>query len=221
MRRAPLLAIRSPADWLVLISPARTEITEALRLLGPCSISEIAASLNRPADSLYRHIEALCSIGAVRETEVRKVGRRHERVFDLFADDFTLDFQDGSGARENAAIVATANTFLKATGRAVRDSAAARQIELAPDVRNIVLNYETSWLTHERFKEVRRLTRELKKVLSEGRSSREGRLYVSLSVACPVTRRRGAKPAPQREPPVPPPNRRTRKSPISPAPKKP
>lgn len=192
MKRSKVHVVTSPEAWEVLASPVRTEIAEAIRLLGPCSISEIAALLDRPADSLYRHIDLLVTAGFVREAGVRKGDRNIERLVDVVADDFHVEFSSSTGAPENRAIVQTANSFLGAMGRAVRDSAAARQLVFTADERNISINYELSWLTPQRFQEVRSLIRRLKQIMDEGKKSREGRLYVSLAMACPVTRKRGA-----------------------------
>ena len=46
MKRMPCLLVDSPAQWRVLVSPVRAEIVEALRMLGPCSIADIAGTLD-------------------------------------------------------------------------------------------------------------------------------------------------------------------------------
>jgi DNA-binding transcriptional ArsR family regulator len=170
----------------------RAEVVEAIRLLGPCSVAEIAAAIDRPADAIYKHLEPLEKAGFVVEAGFRKTGRNAERLVDVVAEDFVVDFRGRSVAAQNKAIVAMTNSFLKAAGRAVRDSADAGQIELAPEGRTIVVNYELGRLTPERFEEVRGLVRRLKAIMDEGKRSPEGRLYMTLAVATPVTRRRGA-----------------------------
>ncbi len=192
MNRKPCHMVRSPEDWCVLVSPVRTEIVETLRLLGPCGAAEIANSLGRPADSLYKHIELLQKAGFVAEAGFRKGERNVEQLFDVVAEDFLIDFSDATGVAESKAIVTTVNSFSKAMVRAVRDSARARQLELQPEHRNLSINYELSWLTPEAFQELRGLVRRVKQLMDEGKKRREGRLYLSLVVATPVTRKRGA-----------------------------
>jgi hypothetical protein len=192
MKRTAFHLVRSPAAWSVLISPVRAEIAEALRLLGPCGIAELARVCGRPADGLYKHLELLQKAGFVVKTGFRKGARNVEQLFDVVADDFRIEFNDGKGAAENKAVVQTANSFLKSVGRAVRDSAAARQLEFDPDRRNISINYELSWLTIEEFQKVRALVGRIKKIMDRGKKKREGRLYMSLCITTPVTRRRGA-----------------------------
>ncbi len=188
--RPRIHSVTSPASWEVLVAPARAEIVEAIRLLGPCSIAEVAEAIGRPADTLYRHIALLTEAGFLRDAGIRKGDRNLERLVDTVADTFVIDFEDDTGAAENRAIVATANSFLGAMGRAVRDSASARQLVLAEQDRNILINYELSWLRPEDYQEVRVLINRLKQIMDDGKTRREGRLYVTLAMACPVTRKR-------------------------------
>lgn len=191
MDRTPVHLVRTPAQWMVLMAPVRAEVAETLRLLGPCSIAEIAHTLDRPADTLYRHIDALRKAGFVREVGLRKAGRNAEQVFDVVADDFVIDFQGDALTAENKAIRRTADSFLRAMGRAIRDTAAVNGLHAKADQRNVSINYELSWLTPDRLEEVRTLIRRLKAIMDEGKRSREGRLYMTLAIACPVTRKRG------------------------------
>ena len=199
MPRRPLHAVSSPESWSLLVAPVRAEVVEAIRLLGPCSVAEIAAAIDRPADAIYKHLEPLEKAGFIVEAGFRKTGRNAERLVDVVAEDFVVDFR-GRSAAENKAIVGMTNSFLKAVGRAVRDSAEAGQLELAPERRTIIVNYELGRLTPERYEEVRGLVRRLKAIMDEGKRSPEGRLYMTLAVATPVTRRRGAARAESSEP---------------------
>jgi predicted transcriptional regulator len=193
MSRDTIHRVQSPADWEVLVGPARGEIIEALRLLGPCSVAEVAEAIDRPADALYRHLEILRQHGFVRDAGFRKGGRNVELLVDVVADDFVVDFQDNLGEGENRAIIKTADSFLRGMARVVRDSAAARQLDFSDSGRNLSMNCELAWLTPEQLQEVRQLVRRFKQLMDEGKKQRQGRLYMSLAMAVPVTRKRGAK----------------------------
>ena len=97
-------------------------------MIAPCSIAEIATALDRPADTLYRHLEKLKRAGAVVEAGVRRIGRRVEQVYDLVADDFRVDFKDGSGRTANKAYNDTMQSIIKVASRTARDSSAAGQL---------------------------------------------------------------------------------------------
>lgn len=197
MARPPIEHVSSPARWRVLLSPVRAEIAEALRCIGPCSIAELAALVDRPADALYRHIERLEHAGFVAKAGLRKKGRHVEQLIDVVADDFQIAFKDSTGREENRAIVESARTVLRTAERAVAESAAGRQLELRPGERNLRILYELSWLTPENFQRVRALFDEIKAIYDAGRREREGRLYLAVAVAVPVTRRRRANERPR------------------------
>ena len=76
MPRPAIHLITTPKAWAVYIAPARLELVETMRLIAPCSIAELAASIDRPADTLYRHIEKLRKIGEEREDMRREFERR-------------------------------------------------------------------------------------------------------------------------------------------------
>lgn len=193
MNRAPAQPVSSPEAWEALVSPARLEIVEALRLIGPCSIADIAESIDRPADALYRHIEILKQYGFVRDVGYRKGGRNAELLVDVSAEDFVVDFKDNLGDGENRAIVKTAESFLRAMEKTVQDSATARQLDFSDQGRNLAINCELAWLTPEQFHEARSLVRRLKELMDASKKRREGRLYMSLAMVVPVTRKRGAR----------------------------
>ena len=181
----------SLAAWRVLMAPIRSEVAEALRLLGTASIAEVARMIDRPADSLYRHVAALQKHQLVDEVGFRKTGRHAERLFRLAAEDFKPDFTHESTARINRAIHDTASTLLKATTRAVRDAAAAEALQIGA-AQNVALSYELGWLTPEAFLEVRMLVSRLKVLMDHSKLTQEGALYLTLAVICPVSRKRAA-----------------------------
>lgn len=179
------------------MAPARTEIVEAMRMTAPCAIADIAEILDRPADTLYRHMDKLVRAGLVVEVGRRRRGRRMERLFDLVADDFGFGLRETSGRIANRAIEECANSFLRSTTRAVRDSAAAGALVVGEEERNLVVSYELGWLTPAGVREARAILARLKQLMDAGKSS-DARLapgaglYLALGVVVPVTRRRGA-----------------------------
>lgn len=189
MTRPGLKLVQSPSKWAVLASPARSELVEALRTRGPCSVAEIAELTGRPADGLYPHLERLRRAGFVRELAPRKVGRHVQRLFDTTADDFQVDFKGSGGRAENDAIIAMAKVFLHAAQRAVQRSARAGRLRYSPEDRNIAISYELSWLTPAAFARVRRHVRAIKAVMDRAKFQRQGELYLTLAIATPVTRK--------------------------------
>jgi hypothetical protein len=198
MKRSKIKVVKSPELWEILVSPVRSHIAETLRLLGPSSVAQVAAAIGRPPDGLYRHIEMLIEAGFVRQTGFRKSERNVERIIDVVAQDFRLELDKsgvngrggGSGdsqrKAQNRAVVMTARSFIAEMARTVRKAGNADILRFHESERNISINYELSWLSRERYQQVRELIRQLKAIMDEGKKTRTGDLYSTLAIACPV-----------------------------------
>jgi len=193
MPRPSLHFVVNPKVWAVLTAPVRLEIVEAMRMIAPCSIADVAAALDRPADALYRHVEKLKRAGLVVDAGERSSGRRTERVFDLIADDFRVGFRNTTLRTANRAYNDTIQSILKIASRTARDAANAGALEAMGDDRNIVGKVEHAWLTREEFHAVRAMMMGMKEYIDARKGRRDGRLYLAAFLALPVTRKRGAK----------------------------
>lgn len=161
-------------------------------MIAPCSIAELAAALDRPADALYRHIAKLERIGIVVAVGMRHTGRRSEQVYDLVADDLRVAFKDATHRTANKAYNDTVQSIVKIVSRTARDGAAAGQLVGLGDERMLVGKIEHAWLTREEFQAVRAMIMGIKEFMDSRKGRREGRLYCAAFVALPVTRKRGA-----------------------------
>ncbi len=202
-KRATSLPVTDTRRWRVLASPIRIEIAEVLRSVGPCSVADLATHLDRPADTLYRQLARLEKAGFVTRAGFRKQGRHAEQLFDVTATDFAPDFGDGTGRRENDAIVATARTFTRGAVAAFADSAAARRLRFDAAMRNFSINYQIGWLTPSAYQEARGLFRRLRQIMIDGKPRPDAELYLLFFLGTPVTRthrprRRAATSTPRR-----------------------
>ena len=207
--RSPVHLITTPKAWAAYIAPVRLEIVETMRMVAPCSIAELAAATDRPADTLYRHIEKLRKVGVVVEAGVRRSGRRFEQVFDLAGDDFRPQLRDTSPRVVNKMFEDATKSIAKILLRTTRDAAAAEQIVYGPDERNASVKFEHAWLTPEDFAQLRELFVGVKRFMDARKASkdaskdatketskerpRESRLYLATFAAVPVHRRRSAR----------------------------
>lgn len=192
MKRKQSAPLCTPAAWLTMMAPVRSEIAQALTMLGEASIAEVAEVIDRPADTLYRHVAMLERAGVVREGEPRRVGRHTERVYSMVAPDMQPDFTGATPRLENKVGYRTASALLKSMSRTVRDAAAAQILVTRPQGRNLSMTYELGRLTPAMYEELRGHLRAIKALMDRGKKEREGTLYLSITVACPVVRRRGA-----------------------------
>lgn len=187
--RPAVCFVTDPQRWSVLNSPIRLEICEMLRCIAPCSVAELAEALHRPADTLYRQLDQLEQAGFVRRVGFRKVGRHAEQLVDLTASDFRIDFEGVAPAAGGAAIVDTAKSAMHGMIAAMEGAATAGVLTAGRHTRNAALLYELSWLTPERFEELRSLLAKMKTLLDEGKRERTGDLYLTVGLASPVVRR--------------------------------
>jgi len=183
------ISVRSPEQWAVLVAPVRMEIAEGLRCLGACSVAELAALIDRPADTLYRHIELLREAGFIVSAGTRKRGRHVEQLIELAGDDVVIQFDPVADHDGNDAVLATARGFMRAAERAIRDSAKCKQLVVGGADGNVTVNYELGWLTADAYDEVRSLVHRIKAIMDDGKRRREGRLFLSLAIVTPVTRK--------------------------------
>lgn len=73
--------IRDPEQIAAMSSPLRMAILDRLEALGPCSVAELAESLERPADALYYHVRKLLDVGLLEEAGTRATSRRDEVIY--------------------------------------------------------------------------------------------------------------------------------------------
>jgi predicted ArsR family transcriptional regulator len=186
MPRPAVKFITTPEQWKAISTPVRAEIVEAMRDLAPCPIRDVAKFLQVSPDRLYRHVDVLVDAGFLVRTELRKVGRHAEQVFDLTADDFHLAMDGVAPARGAELLRDTAHLFLKRTGRAIDRAADARAFDLTTAGRNVALVCDYTWLSREQFQQLRELIRAAKQYADDARPKRQGQMYLTLFCATPV-----------------------------------
>ena len=193
MPRPARIRIETTKAWEAILSPVRREIVESMQRLGPCSIADVARDVGRPADGLYRHVSVLVKAGFLAEAGTRPARRNLERLYDAVADDFLAPrVGRGATAAQRESVVRTAESLAKSSVRALRNSAAAGRIHCEADSRNFTVLHVSSWLTPQRFDELRTLVIRMNSLLERGRRDRTGDLYEVFALATPATRRRGS-----------------------------
>jgi len=72
--------ISRPEDIRALASPMRQRVVDRVEALGPCTVRELASSLDVAADSLYYHVRRLQRIGLLSVAERRNGNGRLEAL---------------------------------------------------------------------------------------------------------------------------------------------
>lgn len=106
-----LYIVDSVQQLLALASSGRDDIVDAVGLIGPCTVPELARFLGRSHHGLYYHVKALRDCGILRESFARKLGQRKTAIYDLpgrpMSIRYSLDTQ-----RQRRAVIALARTRL-------------------------------------------------------------------------------------------------------------
>jgi DNA-binding transcriptional ArsR family regulator len=178
--------IRDRGQLRSLASPVRQEIVDVLCQLGTVAVSELAATLDRPADALYYHLRALLKCGLVKHAGHRLYGKRREELFRSVSSDLRLQYTTGVGGngREITTIVASmlrlgARDFARAFrhGEAVVSGAG----------RELWALRRTGWLTRPQIVAMNRSMTQLSDAVSKPLG--KGRLYAITLLVTPVDRR--------------------------------
>ena len=193
MPRPAVLTLSSPRAWSLILAPVRFEMIEAMRMCAPCAIAQVAEILDRPADSLYRHMDKLVAAGVVKRVGVRRSGRRTEQVYDLVADDISPSFAGMTERQAGKVYAGVMATIAKIIARTARDAVRHGGLAGAQPKPHAAAFLEHSWLAPEDVPAFREHMKAFKAFLSDKRTPGRGTLYVVTAVAMPVVRKRGAR----------------------------
>lgn len=180
--------VERPAQWAALRSPVRVEIVEFFRLLGPCSIADLAKRMDRPADSLYYHVRALAAQGFLTQTGWRRAGRRAEAVYDLTAPRLRVDY-DPRTKRNVEPLKRLISPVLRMTARNFCAAVDDGRVDFQGGRRNAYARRHVAWLTPADVKRILRHTDAIARVLERGRGRRAGRLYSLTLFFVPLVRK--------------------------------
>lgn len=184
----------SLAHWRLMLAPARLDIVEAMRSLGPSSIKEVAAAVGRPATSLYPHFKLLMRIGVVVEEAPRRLAKHVERVFRLAADDFVPDFNGEDRKAVNKAALMTARGIFNSAQHAFRRAAKAQVLQAGGGTLNHGLVHELLWLSPSEFVEVLQKLREIKALSSRRKNPHDRQMHLLVASVVPLAREKGKAP---------------------------
>jgi DNA-binding transcriptional ArsR family regulator len=148
--------IKSVAQLLSLSSPGRDDIVDAVGLIGPCSVPELARHLGRPYHALYYHIKALRDCGVLIENQRKTTRRKRTAVYDVPGRPLSIRYGLAT-KRERQAVAKLAQIRLRSATRGFIRAC-------RPDVavthglkRNLWVARWKGWISETELKEVNRL----------------------------------------------------------------
>jgi DNA-binding transcriptional ArsR family regulator len=176
-----------------LRSTVRQELVDTLQALGSASVAELAAHLDRAADTLYYHVRALLKAGLlVQLPEPRQRGRHREVVYALPEPDKALKLvyrQDDSAHHESLSELVGA--MLRSSQREFDAAIGDPDCVVDGPGRELWAGRIKGWLSPEELIRCNALIAELGALLSSLKTPERDRLY-SLQFLLAPARRVGA-----------------------------
>jgi len=108
--------VKSTRQLLAISSPGREEIIDAVGLIGPCTVPELARFLGRSRHVLYYHVRALRACGLLLESRQSGDGKKSTSSYDVPGRPLSVHFDLGT-KRTRRAVVALARSRLKSAMR--------------------------------------------------------------------------------------------------------
>jgi DNA-binding transcriptional ArsR family regulator len=180
--------IRSAQQLAVLAAAARQEIVDVLAAMGTVSVAELAAALNRPADSLYFHLRALVRAGLVEQVVYRRNRGRKEALFRTVASELFLEYKPRSASNRRG-VNAIVSSMFRLGVRDFRRACEAGNATVSGPRRELWALRKSARLS---VAQIEALNRSIKRVAAEfSPSSREGRLYAVTILLTPLDHRAG------------------------------
>jgi predicted transcriptional regulator len=181
----PPYVIAQKEQLAAVRSPVRQELLHHMATIGPCSVSELAAKMDRPADALYYHVKALMRVGLLHQQGKRKATRRDEAVYSLPEKRIRFEFDPKSESSRNALIGAVAAS-LRLTERDFAHALEHEVVTTTGPQQDIRSRRYRTWLDKKAVVKVNKLLNELDKLLLDEDRLRKGRPYAVTYVVTPV-----------------------------------
>jgi predicted ArsR family transcriptional regulator len=184
------------AQMRALASPVRIEIVGVFQSHGAMAIRELAEKLSRPADGLYHHVRQLQKAGILQVSQMRRVGKRDEAVFELTAERFGHTEQPKTPAMRRA-ILKTATAALRLANREFRRNVLAQnpaKTEVSPSQADCPsrarLSRQRSWLTDEDVLELIAMLDRIDSFLKERMERKQGVPFALTTVLVPLVKQK-------------------------------
>src|SRR3954465_11455539 len=138
----------APRQLQAIASPGREDIIDAVGLLGPSTVPDIAAALHRSRHGLYYHVSALVKVGLLVEAGVKLVAGKPAKLYDLPGRPLLVEY-DLHSARSRRAVVRLGETRLRNAARGFRRACDPSVAVVSGPRRNVWVARWQGWLTNE------------------------------------------------------------------------
>ncbi len=152
---------------LVLATPEREDIIDAIAVLGPSTVPDIARFLGRSHNSLYYHVRALRDCGLLLESAVQREGVRRTSQYDLPGRPLIVKY-NLSTPRSRRAVMKLGRIRFRSGERGFVRACKPEHAVVEGPHRNLWASHWNGWLTDKDLEEVNRLLLELVDLFRHG-----------------------------------------------------
>jgi len=178
-----------PEQLMAIASPGRDSLTDAVDVMGPCTVSDLARFTGRSRNALYYHIKALRDCGLLIETRRSGEGKKTTAYYDVPGRPMIVRF-NLSTPRTRRAVIALGRSRLRSAARGFTRACQAGGTVVEGPRRNLWASSRTGWLSGRELEEVNALLLRLVDMMGRGeRRSASRALHEFTFVLSPTVRR--------------------------------
>jgi DNA-binding transcriptional ArsR family regulator len=183
MRRPRPFYVHQVRQVTAVASPVRAALIDALEVVGPATIAQLAMALGYPPDSLYYHARVLERAGLIVRTGV--AARADGVTFDVRGRPVTLVYRLADRQQAHATAKAVA-TMTRCAERGFRRAFAPGLAEVEGPRRNLRAGRRTAWLTSSELQALNGYIERIHALFARGRPGRaRARLHEFTYVLAP------------------------------------
>jgi DNA-binding transcriptional ArsR family regulator len=186
--------VTSKRQLMVIASPGREEVIDAVGLIGPCTAPELARFLGRSRHALYYHLRALRDCGLLIESRHSGEGRKTTSRYDVPGRPLSVRY-DLSTERSRQAVIALARSRLRSAARGFLRACRRDLATTEGPRRNLWVAHWKGWLSPSELAEFNRHLNHLINMLRRGAQEKGARrtaheFTFALAPVVPASRRR-------------------------------
>lgn len=152
----PSYYVTAVRQLMVLAAAGREDIIDAVAVLGPSTVPDIARYLGRTRNSLYYHVKVLRKAGLLVEEKVQRDGVKTTARYDLPGRPMIVKY-DLSSLRSRRAVVSLGRRRFRAGERAFVRGCKREDAVVEGPGRNLWISHWKGWLSDDEVVEVNRL----------------------------------------------------------------
>lgn len=144
--------VTSVRQLLVIASPGREDLVDAVGVLGPCTITELARFVGRSRNALYYHVKALRDCGLLLESRRSGQGKKATAYYDVPGRPMVVRFDLGT-RRTRKAVIALARIRLRSAARGFVRACRPDVATVEGPTRNLWVTRWKGWLSNRELEE--------------------------------------------------------------------